>query len=137
MGTLPSGLDTIVGDDEYLARFLTSSSQFNSVGVKPSAFLPNPKDRASSVFRHGASPRSSLLKIGKTLVAGERKLHGVAICKAHHIRAALLDVVAQEPPPKHANIIGWPWLISDPELEKAQQKERAALVAQYAEMLIL
>jgi hypothetical protein len=42
MATLPSGLEEIITDDEDLARYLTSSSQFNAVMVKPAAFLPNP-----------------------------------------------------------------------------------------------
>jgi hypothetical protein len=41
MTTLPSGLEEIIADDEDLARYLTSSSQFNAVMVKPAAFLPN------------------------------------------------------------------------------------------------
>ena len=68
-------------------------------------------------------------------MAGARKLYGAAIFKAVHVRAALLDVVAQEPPPRHANIVGWPRSQSDPELEKAKQKERAVLIAQHAELV--
>ena len=69
-------------------------------------------------------------------VAGERTLHGIAICKARHVRSSLLEVVADEPPLRHANIIGWPWLASDPVLEKARLKERALSVAQHAELLL-
>ena len=47
---LPSGLADIVEDEEDVARFLTSSKQFNAVMIKPSAFLPNPKDGKKSEF---------------------------------------------------------------------------------------
>jgi hypothetical protein len=68
---------------------------------------------------------------------GDRTLHGVAVCKAAHVRAALLEIEAVEPPPRHANITGWPWSASDPELEKAQLKERAAFIAKHAELILL
>ncbi len=132
---LPSGLPERVADSEPLARFLTSSSQFNAVMVKPSAFLP-PKDRnTSSVFRHGAEPRDGLWRIGSDHVAGQRTLHGVALVTARSVRDAFLEVEANEPPPRHADITGWPLIEADPELTKAKQKEFAAVIAQYAELL--
>lgn len=135
METLPSGLNATVADNEDLARFLTSSSQFNSFGVKPSAFLPNPKVRATSVFRHGGNPPEGLWQLGRALALGGRTIHGAAICKALHVRSVLLAVEAEEPPPRHANITNWPLVASDPELEKACWKELAALVAQRADLL--
>ncbi|MGE0827165.1 MAG: hypothetical protein AB7G75_28565 [Candidatus Binatia bacterium] len=135
MATLPSGLEEIVADDEDLARYLTSSSQFNAVMVKPAAFLPNPKDRETSVFRHGSEPRDRLWAIGFEHAAGDRNVHGAAICKAHHVREAQLEVTADEPPPRHAAIRGWPFSESDPELQKARQKELAALIASKAEVV--
>lgn len=133
---LPSGLAELVDDEEEdLARFLTSSSQFNAVMVKPSAFLPSPKDGNTSVFRHGSKPRESLWRIAIEHVGAVRTLHGAAIVKATHVRSALLEVVAQEPPPRHANIVGWPWPMPDPELGKAERKERALVIAQHAELV--
>jgi len=132
---LPSGLPEVVADDEPLARFLTSRSQFNSLMVKPGAFMPSPKDGKTSVFRHGAKPQESLLEIARAHAVGERTLHGVAICTAQQVRASELNVVAQEPPPRHANITGWPVAANDPELTKAQQKERALLIAQHAVLI--
>lgn len=135
MATLPSGLEETIADDEDLARYLTSSSQFNAIMVKPAAFLPNPKDRETSVFRHGSEPRDRLWAIGVEHVAGGRNLHGVAICKARHVREAQLEVMAEEPPPRHAAIKGWPFSEADPELQKAKQKELAALISSKAEMV--
>ncbi len=130
MATLPSGLPETVSDDEDLARFLTSSGHLSASTAKPAAFLPSPKDRETSVFRHGPEPRSGLWAIGQSVVAGgDRSLKGAAILKARHVREAELEVRSSEPPPRHAAIVDWPWL-ADPELQKAQQKERAALLAQ-------
>jgi hypothetical protein len=129
---LASGLPDIVADDEDLARFLTSSSQFNFRMAKPAAFLRSASDRETSVFRHGAEPFRELWAIGEQHVANNRTLHAAAIVKARDVRVALLDVIADEPPLLHAAIRGWPWLDNDPDLQKAQQKERALLVASKA-----
>jgi hypothetical protein len=124
---LPSGLPELVADEEALARFLTSSSQFNASGVKHAAFLPNPTDQKRSVFRHGAEPLDGLKQIARDRIASA--VHGAAICRAADVREAELDVIAEEPPPLHANIEGWPIILADRELQKAAQKERAMLVA--------
>lgn len=129
---LSSGLHEVVADGEPLARFLTSSSLFNAAVVKPAAYMPGPKDGKTSVFRHGVEPRDALLQIAKDVVPGDRSLHGVAVCTARHVREAELDVVAHEPPPRHANITGWPVVASDPDQTKARQKELALLIAQHA-----
>jgi hypothetical protein len=132
---LVSGLPDIVADDEDLARFLTSSSQFNARMVKPAAFLPSARSRETSVFRHGSDPSDALWAIADIHMAEGRTLHGAAIVKALQVRAASLDVIAAEPPPRHAAIVGWPWLDSDAELQKAQQKQRATLIASKAALL--
>ncbi len=132
METLPSGLHKLVGDQEDLARFLASSSHYNSKGVKQAAFLPSPKDRETSVFRHGAEPLDQLWSLAGHLVAGERNLHGAAIVKARHVRAAQLEVASDEPPARHAVIKGWPWDWADPDMQKAKQKEMALVIASEA-----
>ena len=132
---LVSGLPETVEAREDLARFLTSSSQFNARMAKPAAFLPSPSDRETSVFRHGSEPRDGLWAIGDTYVAGGRTIYAAAIVKAGDVRAALLEVTADEPPPRHAVIRGWPGVADDPELQKARQKERAAVLASNATLL--
>lgn len=42
MVTLASGLPEHVANEETLARFVFSSSQYNSQGVSAAAFLANP-----------------------------------------------------------------------------------------------
>jgi hypothetical protein len=134
MATLPSGLFDSIFDDEDLARFLTQSSQFTATLVKPAAFLPSPKDRETSVSRHGSEPREDLWTIGLS-AAGARPLYAAAIFKAQVVRAAQLEVAADEPPPRHAVIRGWPWDEADPELQKAKQKELALAIASQAHLL--
>jgi hypothetical protein len=128
---LASELPDIVDDREELARFLTQSNQFNTIMIKPSAFLPNPKDHETSVSRHGKEPLTRLWEIGLA-VAGTRTLYGAAIFKARDVKNAKLEIVADEPPARHAVIKGWPWFESDLELQKAKQKELATLLASAA-----
>jgi hypothetical protein len=132
---LGSGLSEIISDDEDLARFLTSSGYFNAQMVKPAAFLPSARDQETSVFRHGSEPRETLWTIGFEYAAANRTLYGAAIVKTHEVRAALLEVTADEPPPRHAIIRGWPYISNDPELQKAQQKQMAISIASKAVLL--
>ena len=134
MVKLSSGLSCIVDNEEDLARFLTHRSQFSALMPKPSAFLPHPRDRETSVSRHGNEPREELWAIGST-VAGVRNLYGAAIVKARVVRAVKLEVLADEPPPRHAVITGWPWDEADPELQKAKQKEIAVVIASQSDLL--
>lgn len=129
METLSSGLPKQVGDEEDLARFIASSSHFNSKGPKPAAFLPSPKDRETSVFRHGAQPSNELWALAQHLEFGDRNLHGVAIVKALHVRKAKLEIVEDEPPIRHAVIRGWPWDWADPVMQKGKQLEMAQAAA--------
>lgn len=127
---LPSGLPEHVADEEPLARFLTSSSQFNTLMVKPSAFLPGPRDGKTSVFRHGAEPRAALWQIANDAIGEQRTVHGAAVLLAGDVRTARLDIESHEPPARHANIVGWPSNPSDQEMARAQLKEFAAVLAQ-------
>jgi hypothetical protein len=123
---LPSGLPETVADDEDLARILRSSGHFSSNSIKASAFMPA-KDGMTSVIRHGAERQDELWRVAE-VVLGTSVKHGAAICRARVIRSERLDVLPDEPPPRHANIVGWP-SNADPELQKAQQKEIALAIA--------
>lgn len=131
MATLPSGLPDVVAEDEDLARFLTQSNQFNSTMAKPAAFLPRPTDHETSVSRHGREPASRLWQLG-VAAAGERSLYGAVIFKANNVRNIGLELTADEPPDFHAAIRRWPWIANDPELQRAQRKELANLLASAA-----
>jgi hypothetical protein len=130
---LPSGLSELVGDDENLARFLTSSSHFNTVAVKSAAFLPS-REHETSVFRHPGDPVGGLWAIGTEHLPGP--FHGAAMVRARDVRAESLDVSADEPPPRHAVIRGWP-SDKDPDEQKAQRKLRAMSVAANASLLLM
>jgi hypothetical protein len=134
MAILASGLPDVVDDDEELARYLTSRGQYSSNGVKQAAFIPN-RNGETSVFRHGAQPREALWRIADDYVIVDQTLHGAAIVRARYIRAAQLEVEASEPPPRHADIVGWPQAGADPELVKARRKELALLIAQRASLI--
>jgi hypothetical protein len=124
---LPSGLPDLVEHTEPLARFLRSSSQFSSAFVKASAFLPA-RDDMTSVARHGAEPRAELWKLAEVFLGAGAKIHGAAVCVAGAVREQNMDVVAAEPPPRHANIVSWP-VDADPDLQKARRKELALAIA--------
>ncbi len=128
MQILPSGLPDEVDRQEDLARFLTQSSHFSRTIPKPSAFLPSIRSRETSISRHGENPADNLWAIGLAVASG-RPLYGAAIFKALHVAQAGLEVVADEPPDRHAAIRGWPWIDTDPEMQKARQKEKAAILA--------
>ena len=131
---LPSGLPEVVDDDEDLARFLWSSGDYSSKGVKRAPFMPRAGE--TSVFRHVSEPREQLWQIATTYIPGDRKLHGAAIVKTRHIRDVRLDVIASEPPPRHANIVGWAWSAADPEFGKAERMEQVLRIAEHAELVL-
>ncbi len=91
--------------------------------------MPNPRNGETSVFRHGAEPLADLIALGEKEVGGARPVHGAAIVKAGAIRKTSLELRAGEPPPLHADIIGWPWTLEDPDFGKAEQKLLAAHLA--------
>jgi hypothetical protein len=113
---------------------LTSSGQFNLIGPKPSAFLPSKRGRETSVFRHGSEPSGALWAIADAFIGG-RRVHAAAIVKTRDVRATNCEVVANEPPQRHAAIRNWPWLEDDPEEQKALQKEIAAQISSKATLV--
>lgn len=130
---LESGLPKTVGNDETLARFVFSSSHYNTSGVKSAAFLPNPKNGETSVFRHTEKWRDALLESGKKIARDRgKRLHGTAYVESQVVFDAQLRLEAVEPPPCHANIIGWPVVENDSRSQKAKRKECAILIARAA-----
>ena len=91
--TLLSGLPEVIDDSEPVARFLTQRSHIANGIVTAAAFLPNPKDRETSVFRAVNLPRTEMWPHG-VLAAGQRTLYGAVFLKAHAAQAANLRVVS-------------------------------------------
>lgn len=135
MATLPSGLSDHIDEEEELARFLIQSNHFNSTMAKPAAFLPSPSDRETSVSRHNGTPREELWELG-LVAAAERMLYGAAVVRAGVIREIPLDLLADEPPPRHAVIRGWPQNDADPVMQKAKQKEMATVIASQSRLVL-
>jgi hypothetical protein len=100
--------------------------------AKPAAFMPGPRDGNTSVFRQAAEPALALWDIADHELGGERSARAAALLTAASVRRARLEVIASEPPPRHADITQWPEIASDPEATKAQRKELALLLVQAA-----
>lgn len=126
-GHLPSGLPELVADDEKLARVLTQTGHYSSTAVKQSAFIPAP-DGTKSVARHSGEPLEELWQLAQEYLGPAARIHGAAICVAADVRALALDVLAVEPPRRHANVVGWP-TESDAELQKSRWKSLALAIA--------
>ena len=136
MSNLPSGLPEAISDGETLARFLNSASLYAASKqlVKPAAFLPV-KNGESSVHRHEENNLSLLWATGENVLEMGRTLYGAATLKADQIRDVGLDVAANVPPPRHANIVGWN-NSANLDDQKAKQKELASLLAQRAILIL-
>jgi hypothetical protein len=106
---LPSGLSAFVGDEERLSRFLVFGRWFNPEGryVKAAAFLPNQK-LETSVFRTTDIDEAIVWPLADATVLNRQgaALHGRADIFARQVRATGLEIRAQEPPPRHADLIG-------------------------------
>lgn len=129
---LASGLPENVADEEPLARFLTSDSQFNRQMAKPAAFMPSPNDGNTSVFRQSPEPVQALWDTADRELGTVRRVRAAALLTAADVRQARLEVIASEPPSRHANITRWPEVANDTEATKAQRKELALLLVQAA-----
>lgn len=102
-----------VGPNESLARYLTSQRHYNlqTRSVRPSAFEP-PSDLRLSVFRIDGLSIEQVWENGLVNVIGAmtqtRTLYGMGKIKASAVRDVHLDIDADDIPPRHACLIGWP-----------------------------
>lgn len=99
-----------VDPSEDLTKFIFNRSQFSPSNdrVKYSAFMPSP-NRRLSVFRIAGLAENDVWEIGETI--GERRtlpLLARADIKVSSVAEAGLKIDADDIPPQHANIIGWP-----------------------------
>ena len=104
---------------EILSRFVLKKDWFrpSDNSVRYAAFLPNPKNGETSVFRISGISDKEVWDIGNREVAKDpnRPILGRADISASNAVAKGLEVLPCEPPERHANIIGWPE-------EKSKQK---------------
>jgi len=83
--------------------------------VKFRAFLPPPDEVALSVSRLDGLSEADIWQLGDDHVAaaGARTIHARAnfspeILPDIRANGSTLSIVPDEPPPRHANVIGWP-----------------------------
>lgn len=132
---LPSGLPEVVGDGEPISRFMTHKSHCNTQVVKQAAFIPNLNNGRLSVARHGAEPIEESERMAKSDY-GLEKAFGVARLQAAEFRKVELDFEADDKPPRHADVVGWPWREDDREFGKAERKAKAVALSLKADRII-
>jgi len=104
-----------INSQEIISRYLTSKKWYSRVNdiVKPQAFMP-PPDLRFSVYRTDNLSESEIWKIGlKKVIAKMKKpktLYGRADIRALNILEINLQIVPDNKPLRHANIVGWPEL---------------------------
>lgn len=130
---LISGLPAEVADTEYLARFIYQSNQFNLRAAKSVVFLP-PSNYRLSVARQSADPLTELRHMAATYRT-DKVAYGAAMIIVSLVRSQDLEVEADEPPIRHANIIGWP-VHGDPDEQKSQQLQRAKALADASQLIL-
>ena len=110
---------TQVDPSETLSRFILQKDWYrpSDNNVKHAAFMPNPKNGETSVFRISGISHKEVWDIGDREVAKIRSkpILGRADISASNVMAKDLKVLPTEPPIRHANITGWPE-------EKSKQK---------------
>lgn len=103
---------TQVDPSETLSRFILQKDWYrpSDNSVKHAAFMPNPKNGETSVFRISGISHKEVWDIGDREVAKIRNkpILGRADIGASNVMAKDLKVLPIEPPIRHANITGWP-----------------------------
>jgi hypothetical protein len=104
----PHNLQSVVGDNEKLARYIFSTRHFirQPPRVKAEAYMPSRGE--VSVFRIDGLNQTAIWGIGNDIAAKrERTLYARGDTKAGQVRKLGLDIRPYEPPPRHANVVGW------------------------------
>jgi hypothetical protein len=142
-----------VSDKENLARFILTDSWLykddrGGCPLRPNAFMPHPhlelsvyridgwtEDELRSKGEEIASERESkhraaMLAQGRSYPAAKRTFRhlGRGEIVTGEVRKCGLDVVKNEPPIAHANIVGWPALSNNRKADEAAQMAFALLL---------
>jgi hypothetical protein len=96
-----------VREEETLARYLYGKSHFRTSTntVKHHAFMP-PSDKKVSVFRTDGLVEEEIWALGENLRA--EAMAARADITVLNVKATGLGVDPDEPPARHACIVGWP-----------------------------
>lgn len=128
-------LSNVISPYESLARYLLEKSKFSMLknSVLPSGFMPT-ANLDLSVYRIDNLEIEEIWEIGrKDVIAAmtmPKELYGIAKIKASKVLENGLEIKPQEPPPRHANMIGWP-------KEKERQKMIAIELAAESELKLV
>ncbi len=108
-----------VDPSETLSRFIMQSNWYRTSDntVKYAAFMPNPSNNKTSVFRTSNLSTDEIWHIGDSEVSIKRgkPILGRADINAFNVTERHLEVDPNGSPERHANIVGWPE-------EKSKQK---------------
>ena len=108
---------------EILSRFILNKNYVRANNsVRHAAFMPN-RNGETSVFRTSEMSANNIWNIGNEVARTRGKpLVGRADIVTARVFSSGLQAVPQEPPEKHANIIGW-------SSEKSEQRKTALILA--------
>jgi hypothetical protein len=113
-----------VTEFESLSRFVFDKRYIRPDNtLRHAAFMPDKKNRETSVFRISGVSEEQIWHIASEVATIRNKqLFGRADILASKVFSKELQVVPKEPPPNHANIVGWP---DDPSLSLSIAQELA------------
>ena len=101
-----------VAPSETLSRFILQTNWFRPSDntVRHAAFMPNPTNGQTSVFRIYDLSDKEVWDIGDREVASRigKSVLGRADIGASNVMEKGLRAFPSEPPVRHANIVGWP-----------------------------
>lgn len=119
----------LINPSNDLTKYIFNKSQFSSLNkrVKYSVFIP-PANRRLSVFRIVNLSENEVWEIGND-VGTERELTLLARAdiKVSSVTETGLKIDADDRPPRHANIVGWPDEDSAIKLKAMELAEKAQL----------
>jgi hypothetical protein len=127
----PHNLKATVDDNEKLARYIFSTRHFSREPprVKTEAYMPSRGE--VSVFRIDRLEQAAIWEIGNEVARKrERTLYARGDTKASEARRVGLDIRPDEPPSRHANLVGWP------DNDKPRQKLIALQLAAVATLVL-
>ena len=122
-----------VRSDEPIVRYIIDSKHFHKPThvVKPDAFLPNGDPPTTSVFRVDGLSSDDVWGIGHRIAnKRSRTLKARADFDTRALMGTPLKLDADDDPPRHANIIGWP-------LEKSDRLQLALEIAEKSSLLVV
>lgn len=120
-----------IDPSDPICRFIVDKRHFSSANnrVKPNAFLPEPT-RQTSVFLIKSLSEDAIWTIGESALGqSERVPRGRAQLTASDVAEVHLQLLVDNPPPRHAIIAGWP-------SEKDGQKALAIELASRSQLIL-